>query len=158
MQPDLLQQLRDLHLPPDPTWWPPAIGWWLIAVLAIVGLVYVGRLARQAVERRRPLRRARVLYQQLHADYEKGVIDAPTYLHQANELLKRLFIHGLHDDRARKANDKIWLALLDERSGTASFTNGPGRQLGNQRFSMMPDADPDVLHPILAQFFKQVRP
>ncbi|MBP6325901.1 MAG: DUF4381 domain-containing protein, partial [Dokdonella sp.] len=21
-------QLRDIHLPPDPSWWPPAPGWW----------------------------------------------------------------------------------------------------------------------------------
>lgn len=158
MQPDLLQQLRDIHLPAEPVWWPPAPGWWLIAVLLMVGLYYAVRLLRQAIERRRPIRRARALYQELHASYQQGLIDAPTYLHEANELLKRLVIHGLHDDRARRANDAAWLALLDERSRSASFTEGPGRYLGNQRFSKTPIADPELLHPLLTRFLREVRP
>lgn len=158
MQPDLLQQLRDIHLPVDPLWWPPAPGWWLLALAAIVGLVYAIRLLYQAYQRRRPIRRARVLYRELHANYTKGVIDAPTFLHEANELLKRLFIHGLHDDRARKANDSTWLRLLDERSNSTAFSEGPGTQLGNQRFKLSPEADPEILHPILTRLLEEVRP
>ncbi|QNK00004.1 DUF4381 domain-containing protein [Dyella telluris] len=29
-------QLRDIHLPPAPSWWPLAPGWWGLVVLAIV--------------------------------------------------------------------------------------------------------------------------
>ncbi|MEJ2090486.1 MAG: DUF4381 domain-containing protein, partial [Gammaproteobacteria bacterium] len=90
MQPDLLQQLKDIHLPPDPTWWPPAPGWWLLALVAAAGLYYAIQFLRQAIERRRPIRRARAIYQELYSSYEKGLIDERTYLHQANELLKRL--------------------------------------------------------------------
>lgn len=30
--------LRDIHLPPDPSWWPLAPGWWVIAVAAVLAL------------------------------------------------------------------------------------------------------------------------
>ena len=158
MQPDLLQQLRDIHLPPEPLWWPPAPGWWLLALLAIAGLGYAIHLLRAAMRRRRPIKQARALYQQLHGNFQKGVIDAPTYLHESNELLKRLFIHGLHEDAARPANDESWLALLDAQTGSQDFTQGPGRQLGNQRFQPDPVVEPELLHPLLERLFREARP
>lgn len=34
---DNLPQLRDIHLPPDVSWWPIAYGWWLIVALVVLG-------------------------------------------------------------------------------------------------------------------------
>ena len=31
--------LRDIHLPAEPSWWPPAPGWWLLAVIVLAVLV-----------------------------------------------------------------------------------------------------------------------
>ncbi|HET9483332.1 MAG TPA: DUF4381 domain-containing protein, partial [Xanthomonadales bacterium] len=47
-------QLRDIHLPAEPSWWPPAPGWWLLAILVIAALVF---LVRFAWRKRRELRR-----------------------------------------------------------------------------------------------------
>ena len=158
MNPDLLSQLRDIHAAARVSWWPPAPGWWLLAALAIAGRVYLILQARAVLVRRRPIKAARALYQKLYNDHLGGVINERQYLHEASELLKRLFIHGLHDDRARKANDDEWPHLLDERSASSEFSEGPGRQLGNQRFRITPDVDAASLHPLLSKLLNEVRP
>ena len=34
-----LEQLKDLHTPPAPGWWPLAPGWWLLATLVLILLL-----------------------------------------------------------------------------------------------------------------------
>jgi hypothetical protein len=47
--------LRDIHLPADPSWWPPAPGWWLLAVLLLLALLAAAwrwRRRREAAQQR----------------------------------------------------------------------------------------------------------
>ena len=37
--PDPLAQLRDIHLPEPVSWWPPALGWWLVAMTVMTLLI-----------------------------------------------------------------------------------------------------------------------
>ncbi len=48
--------LRDIHLPRDPSWWPPAPGWWMLALLLLAaGSIsvwwWLRRNRRRAIER-----------------------------------------------------------------------------------------------------------
>lgn len=48
--------LRDIHLPAEPSWWPPAPGWWLLGVLvllALAGLAWLWRRRHRARQRQR---------------------------------------------------------------------------------------------------------
>ena len=48
--------LRDIHLPPEPSWWPPAPGWWVLAallLLAWLAAMWLWRKRRRALHQRR---------------------------------------------------------------------------------------------------------
>lgn len=158
MQPDLLQQLRDIHIPADPLWWPPAPGWWLLAVATLLGCALAARLVQRYYRRRRPIKRTRRLYQALHGRLGAGEITAESYVHQSNELLKRLLIHGLGIRAARPVSNLDWLQMLDEYHGGTAFSDGPGQILGNERFRKTPAFQIEPLHRLLASFLAEARP
>jgi len=53
-----MPELRDIHLPPQPSWWPPAPGWWIVAVLLLIVLLLGLRWWRR---QRRVRRRCRLV-------------------------------------------------------------------------------------------------
>ena len=61
MQENPLQQLRDVHLPLEPGWWPPAPGWWLLICICIVAVFFLGLTAWRGHKRKRPIRSAKEL-------------------------------------------------------------------------------------------------
>ena len=156
MQNDLLQQLRDIHLPADPSWFPPAPGWWVLVVFALGLLLWAAWRIAAWQEARKPIKSARRIYLSLCADRSAGALDDRDFLHAVNELLKRLLIHGLGEQEARRANDQTWLELLDQRSETTAFSQGAGRALGNQRFGPEPEVDLKALHAAVIRLFRRV--
>ena len=41
--PALLAQLQDIHSAGQPGWWPPAPGWWILAIILLLVLAFVFR-------------------------------------------------------------------------------------------------------------------
>lgn len=104
MNPEL--QLRDIHLPPEPSWWPPAPGWWLLAVL-LVGLLVWGVRALLRVRRARRRQRA------LDAAFAAAVAhtDPQQQVVAISELLRRAA--RLRDPQAAALQGAAWLAFLN---------------------------------------------
>lgn len=157
MQPDLLQQLRDIHLPAEPAWWPPAPGWWVLAGLLVGATVWIALQLLRTYRQGSPVRRARILLRALHDDYEAGRLTGERYAHGCNELLKRLFVHGLGIDAARPVSDAQWLAMLDRCAGEPGFSSGPGQALGNERFRRHSSIDVPALHALVTRLLQRRR-
>ena len=142
MQPDLLQQLRDIQPPPAPGCWPPAPGWWLVAAAALVLLAWLGARLWHRWRRFRPARLARSLHRDLSRRLAAREISAEAWMHESNQLLKRLAVHGLGHQEVVPVWDAEWLRYLDGRYGQAAFSRGAGRCFGAARFH--PDAKADL--------------
>ena len=120
-------------------------GWWLLLAAIIAALVWAAMQAYKGYARRRPIRFARKLIDVRFAAVQSGQLSAVDFLHEGNEILKRVLVRGLdHLEYARLSGD-AWLEALDEMTATDRFTKGPGQILGNVRFSPAPDVDPATL-------------
>ena len=83
---DPLAQLRDIHLPEPISWWPPAPGWWILALLLISALSY--GLYRFFQWRNNNLYRRQALAE-LENSYACHKDDPTTFSHQVLALLRR---------------------------------------------------------------------
>ncbi len=122
-----LDNLQPLLPPPPVPWWPPAPGWWAVAVgapLLLWGLWYLSMrlLRRPAREPELEPRRQRALDEL--AGLTKPYYQQPAgpWLQQLNGLLKRLCLQHYPDSHCQTLNGRAWLAFLDNRCPAAGLT------------------------------------
>lgn len=119
-------ELRDIHLPAPPSWWPPAPGWWVLAILGLVIGIWLTRvLLRQ--------RRERLRLQRLRATFDAvaALTDPRSRVAAISELLRRAA--RLTDANAGQLEGEAWLKYLDatlpDDAAAKPFSVGPGRLL-----------------------------
>jgi hypothetical protein len=126
--------LRDIHLPGPIGLWPPAIGWWLLLALVLVGVALYALRWYQSRHRRA----ARRSLQRVRAALEQGA-EPVVCLQDVSTVLRR-FAMTTADRRAAKAEPapevdvpgltgNRWLAYLDSRWQRDEFSQGAGRAL-----------------------------
>lgn len=103
--------LRDIHAAPPPDFWPPGPAWWLVAVLALVLLVWA---SVQAVRRYRAYRWRRLLWSELdriHRRFQENG-DAVGYLREIATYLKRVAVRCAGRRELANAYGSDWSSVL----------------------------------------------
>lgn len=148
---DPLAQLRDLHLPADISAWPPAPGWWLLALL-LISLLAIALFQLVKIIRRNRYRR-QALQQLLQLSYSST--EPAAYLQQLNRLLKRTALAASPAQNVASLNGEAWLAFLDRSLQSNEFCNGPGQVLAHGPYSPTPtNIDPQALQQLCQRWIK----
>lgn len=132
--------LKDIHLPPAISWWPPAPGWWLLVLLLPLLMAGSYWLYRH-LTRNTALKQASHMLRKLKL--QTG--DEPmSRLRELSALLRRVAIS--RDARQQVANlhGAAWLNFLDQGLSDAPFRSGPGRCLADAHFRQSPPTDLDL--------------
>ena len=121
--------LEPLRLPPEPPFWPPAPGWWLLALVVLaLGLFLRHRRGRH------PLVAAPVIEENSEEDLRSTALaeltrlprpygaPAGPWLQALNALLKRLCRASYPDQISQTLSGRDWLAFLDSRCPAAGLT------------------------------------
>lgn len=121
-----LNQLAADHAPPPVGFWPPAPGWWLLAVLVLVlVLIAIGLLIRALRQPSRRLRQAGLA--ELKA-VERDNDDALALALAVSNLMRRYAIVRYGRDQVARLHGQAWLDFVAEHGGQA-LSGAPGEAL-----------------------------
>jgi Domain of unknown function (DUF4381) len=113
-----LKELHDIHLPPPISWWPLALGWWVLAVVVLMLVFAAGWLYRRRRNAKRlDAWRREALNEIVTLRKQITLLSTQQVLSQLSMLIRRVAITrfprrdvaALHGDR--------WLAFLDSSLG-----------------------------------------
>jgi len=135
MQPDLLQQMKDLHLPPSPGWWPPAPGWWLVALLVAAAMVWLAVVLRRRAARKRPYRVARRELRRLAAAHAAGILSGTELAHATNAVVKRALIARSGRPEIARLSGEPWQRYLAGLVPASRLAPAAFAAFGAERFA-----------------------
>lgn len=159
---ELLAQLRDVRLPAEPGWWPPAIGWWVIAVILLAlfaGVYFAYRRWRDNAWRRVALNEhkrlaaigvdGRRVGDGRAVDGRAGD-DRAEVLTGISELMRRVALKVERRDLIASVTDDQWLRALDRIGQTQEYTQGVGKHLSAAPYQNNASLSADELRRLLA--------
>jgi len=158
VKPDALSQLHDIHLPQGISWWPPAPGWWglaLLVCLLLAGGWYLWRWWRK----RDPAPSKKALLAE--ALREMDQIDDALQSEDAaaiatlSALMRRIAVQ-LDAGTAGLTGD-LWLQWLDQHWQQDDFTAGIGRTLIKAPYRPVSTADTMALARVCRDWLKAQR-
>lgn len=125
---EVLRQMRDVHGPDAVSWWPPALGWWLLAA-AILGLMLLGLYSWWWQRKRARDWRvdARFRLRQLARSMAQN--DSRTVVSELSELLRRVAMARFGRSRCAGLSGEAWLTWLSDNDPAGFDWQQKGRVL-----------------------------
>ena len=151
-----LVNLKDIHLPPPVSLWPPAPGWWILALLLISTLFIGGVWLYRKYKKRKPRTEALRILKDLEILYRNSH-DEVVSLRNLSNLLRRTALTFYDNDSVASLQGSSWLEFLDKTGKTNEFSQGVGKVLGNEVFQQKVNPDMNALFPLVKKWIRSSR-
>ena len=153
MNPDLMAQLRDIHAAPPVPWWPPAPGWWVVALLVLAVLVWFGRrlVSRYRVHQRRQQMLGWIDHLNATVDPQK---DPHAYLSTLNRVFKVVALRAFPEQQCAGMSGEQWTDFLQQNLN-AKQSDEALSVLASGPYSPAPNFDSAIISELARAWIKQ---
>ena len=143
---DPLAQLQDIHLPAEIGLWPPAWGWWVLALLIIATVSALVFFIKRKISRNAYRTIAIAELNSIHKKY--GSDQSSEYLQNLSIILRRTALSGFGSQFNASLKGHEWLQWLDEQCTKTNlqFSQGVGAVLLIGPYQKNPEFNRDELH------------
>ncbi|MET0355295.1 MAG: DUF4381 domain-containing protein [Cellvibrio sp.] len=143
---DPLAQLQDIHLPPEIGLWPPAWGWWILALLIIVSISAILFFIKRKKSRNAYRALAIAELNSIHKKYADE--QNSEYLQNLSIVLRRTALSGFGSQFKANLKGQDWLQWLDEQCPKTNqqFSKGVGSALLIGPYQKSPEFNRNELH------------
>ena len=153
---NLLVNLKDIHLPPPVSFWPPAPGWWILALLLISTLFIGGVWLYRKYKKIKPRTEALRILKDLEILYRNSQ-DEIVSLRNLSNLLRRTALTFYDNDAVASLQGSSWLEFLDKTGKTKEFSQGAGKVLGYEVFQQNVNPNMNALFPLVKKWISSSR-
>jgi len=148
-----LARLADIHAAAEPAFWPPAPGWWVLALLGIIGLAL---LARSGLRRLAVIRRRRAWLRALDEltgrhDPER---DPQGHLAALNRLFRAVALRAFPGAACARLEGEAWVAFISGRMPEHTDAT-PLEALARGPYEPQPDYDAAALHDLAVAWVRR---
>ena len=125
---ELLAQLADIHLPEPVSYWPPAIGWWILAAIALVLLVilfrkYASRARQQKICQYAVAELQRCYDSYSQADPANSDQSKLDYVNQFNTVVRRVALVHYPQANAASLDGASWVDFIRQKGESSLMTD-----------------------------------
>jgi len=147
---ELLAQLADIHLPEPVSYWPPAIGWWVLAAIALVLLVILLRKIASSQRQQKICRYALAELQRCYSNYSQAdpvSIDQNklNYVNQFNTVIRRVALVHYPQANAASLDGASWVDFIRQKGESSLMTDDIAAALQYGRFQTKCEVDVDAM-------------
>lgn len=153
MNPDLLSQLRDIHTAPQVYWWPPAPGWWILALLVLVSLIWLGRRLLGYYRNRQRRKQMLGWIDHLNATIDPQK-DPQAYLSTINRVFKLVALRAFPEQRCASMAGPQWAEFLQQQMSANQQDNSLS-VLATGPYDPAPGFDPNTISELARAWIKQ---
>ena len=158
---ELLAQLADIHLPEPVSYWPPAIGWWILAAIALVLLVLLFRKFASRARQQKIYQYALAELESCYDSYSHAnpeIIDQSKldYVNQFNTVIRRVALVHYPQANAASLDGASWVDFIRQKGESSLMTDDIAAALQYGRFQSKCDVDVDAMQSFGRQWIESL--